>query len=50
MRCTPRAAAPTCCSRCFNERDEGVLKKGWQEPAVKEALDLCLSCKGCKKE
>lgn len=31
-------------------REEGVLKKGWQEPAVKEALDLCLSCKGCRKE
>jgi FAD/FMN-containing dehydrogenase/Fe-S oxidoreductase len=27
-----------------------VLKGGWQEPAVKEALDLCLSCKGCKGE
>ncbi|HEY8047962.1 MAG TPA: heterodisulfide reductase-related iron-sulfur binding cluster, partial [Ramlibacter sp.] len=24
--------------------------KGWQEPAVKEALDLCLSCKACKHE
>jgi FAD/FMN-containing dehydrogenase/Fe-S oxidoreductase len=32
------------------ERDGGVLKRGWQEPAVKEALDLCLSCKGCKHE
>ncbi|WP_236589039.1 FAD-binding and (Fe-S)-binding domain-containing protein [Ramlibacter aurantiacus] len=31
-------------------RTEGVLRQGWQEPAVKEALDLCLSCKGCKKE
>ncbi|TAK83436.1 MAG: FAD-binding oxidoreductase [Betaproteobacteria bacterium] len=28
----------------------GTLKNGWNEPAVKEALDLCLSCKGCKKE
>jgi FAD/FMN-containing dehydrogenase/Fe-S oxidoreductase len=27
-----------------------VLKGGWKEPAVKEALDLCLSCKGCKSE
>jgi FAD/FMN-containing dehydrogenase/Fe-S oxidoreductase len=25
-----------------------VLKGGWKEPAVKDALDLCLSCKGCK--
>ena len=32
------------------ERAGGVLKHGWQEPAVKEALDLCLSCKGCKGE
>jgi Fe-S oxidoreductase len=32
------------------EREGGVLKAGWQEPAVKEALDLCLSCKGCKGE
>ncbi|HVH87847.1 MAG TPA: FAD-linked oxidase C-terminal domain-containing protein [Terriglobales bacterium] len=26
------------------------LKDGWQEESVKEALDLCLSCKGCKGE
>jgi Fe-S oxidoreductase len=32
------------------EREGGILKHGWQEPAVKEALDLCLSCKGCKGE
>lgn len=32
------------------ERAGGVLQGGWNEPAVKEALDLCLSCKGCKKE
>jgi Fe-S oxidoreductase len=25
-----------------------VLRDGWREEAVKEALDLCLSCKGCK--
>ncbi|MHB1951283.1 MAG: FAD-binding and (Fe-S)-binding domain-containing protein [Acidiferrobacteraceae bacterium] len=24
------------------------LKRGWREPAVREALDLCLACKGCK--
>jgi len=28
----------------------GVLKGGWKEESVKEALDLCLSCKGCKGE
>lgn len=32
------------------DREDGVLKRGWQEPAVKQALDLCLSCKGCKHE
>jgi FAD/FMN-containing dehydrogenase/Fe-S oxidoreductase len=32
------------------EREGGVLKGGWQEPAVKDALDLCLSCKGCKHD
>jgi FAD/FMN-containing dehydrogenase/Fe-S oxidoreductase len=32
------------------EREGGVLKQRWREPAVKEALDLCLSCKGCKHE
>jgi FAD/FMN-containing dehydrogenase/Fe-S oxidoreductase len=26
----------------------GALREGWQSEAVKEALDLCLSCKGCK--
>ncbi|NML43973.1 FAD-binding oxidoreductase [Ramlibacter sp. G-1-2-2] len=31
-------------------RQGGILKQGWREPAVKEALDLCLSCKGCKAE
>ncbi|HEX6318108.1 MAG TPA: FAD-binding and (Fe-S)-binding domain-containing protein [Burkholderiales bacterium] len=27
-----------------------TLKEGWKSPAVKEALDLCLSCKGCRSE
>ncbi|HWE93839.1 MAG TPA: FAD-binding and (Fe-S)-binding domain-containing protein [Tepidisphaeraceae bacterium] len=25
-----------------------VIDEGWKSPEVKEALDLCLSCKGCK--
>ncbi len=25
-----------------------VIKDGWKSEAVKESLDLCLSCKGCK--
>jgi FAD/FMN-containing dehydrogenase/Fe-S oxidoreductase len=32
------------------QRDDGVLRQGWRQPEVKEALDLCLSCKGCRKE
>jgi FAD/FMN-containing dehydrogenase/Fe-S oxidoreductase len=27
-----------------------TITGGWKDPAVKEALDLCLSCKGCKGE
>src|SRR5205085_5616350 len=25
-----------------------LMGKGWRNDSVKEALDLCLSCKGCK--
>ena len=31
-------------------RPDGVLRNGWREPAVREALDLCMSCKACKSE
>jgi FAD/FMN-containing dehydrogenase/Fe-S oxidoreductase len=27
-----------------------VIRDGWQNEAVKESLDLCLSCKGCKSD
>ncbi|HEV3478903.1 MAG TPA: FAD-linked oxidase C-terminal domain-containing protein, partial [Gaiellaceae bacterium] len=27
---------------------EAIGKSGWRDPHVKEALDLCLACKGCK--
>ena len=27
-----------------------LLKGGWHDQAVKESMDLCLSCKGCKSE
>jgi FAD/FMN-containing dehydrogenase/Fe-S oxidoreductase len=27
-----------------------LLKGGWQDQAVKQSMDLCLSCKGCKSE
>ncbi|MGA0568085.1 FAD-binding and (Fe-S)-binding domain-containing protein [Rathayibacter sp. KR2-224] len=26
------------------------IDKGWRSPEVKDALDLCLSCKGCKSD
>ncbi len=28
----------------------GVIQQGWKSPAVHEALDLCLSCKGCARD
>jgi Fe-S oxidoreductase/FAD/FMN-containing dehydrogenase len=28
----------------------GPIKNGWKSPEVEEALDLCLSCKGCKHD
>ena len=35
----------TCCSRCCR----GIRwTDGWRSEHVKDALDLCLSCKGCK--
>ena len=36
-------------ARMFFEMMQGdVLKGGWKNEEVKESLDLCLSCKGCK--
>ncbi len=29
---------------------EIIGKNGWKDESVKQALDLCLACKGCKKE
>lgn len=29
-------------------QQEGPIEGGWKDEHVKEALDLCLSCKGCK--
>ncbi len=34
----------------FEALSGGVLAKGFADPALAEALDLCLSCKGCKSE
>jgi Fe-S oxidoreductase len=27
-----------------------IGKKGWRDDSTREALDLCLACKGCKSE
>ena len=38
-------------SRLFWEMVQGeVIKDGWQSQEVKEALDNCLACKGCKSD
>ena len=34
----------------FEMLQGGVLDQGWRDEHVKEALDLCLSCKGCKSD
>ncbi len=38
-------------ARMLFEMMEGdVLKEGWKNKEVKESLDLCLACKGCKAD
>ena len=38
-------------ARLLGEMIRGeTIKDGWKSEAVKEALDLCLACKGCKGE
>jgi Fe-S oxidoreductase len=34
----------------LNGHPDSVVKDGWRSEAVLEALDLCLACKGCKKD
>jgi Fe-S oxidoreductase len=34
----------------FELLQEEVVREGWQDDHVKQALDLCLSCKACKSE
>ncbi len=31
-------------------REDGVIRDGWRSEEVKQSLDLCLACKGCKTE
>jgi FAD/FMN-containing dehydrogenase/Fe-S oxidoreductase len=31
-------------------RKDGIIRDGWRSEEVKQSLDLCLACKGCKTE
>ncbi|MDR0487976.1 MAG: FAD-binding oxidoreductase [Propionibacteriaceae bacterium] len=37
-------------ARILQEMVAGTLIRGWDSPEVTEALDLCLSCKGCTND
>ncbi|MBZ5740553.1 FAD-binding and (Fe-S)-binding domain-containing protein [Nocardioides mangrovi] len=37
-------------SRVLQEAVDGTLVKGFADPAVDQALDLCLACKGCASD
>ena len=37
-------------ARVLQEMIDGDLVDGWRSPAVHDALDLCLSCKGCASD
>ncbi|QII00267.1 FAD-binding oxidoreductase [Rhodococcoides fascians A21d2] len=37
-------------ARVLQEMINGELIQGWDSPEVAEALDLCLSCKGCSRD
>src|SRR3954447_20656886 len=38
-------------ARLLNEMIRGdVVTGGWRDESVREALDLCLACKGCKSD
>ncbi len=37
-------------ARMLQELMQGELVGGWRSPALHEALDLCLSCKGCASD
>jgi FAD/FMN-containing dehydrogenase/Fe-S oxidoreductase len=33
-----------------NGQRDGIIRDGWRSEEVKQSLDLCLACKGCKTE
>ena len=32
------------------DRNDAIIRDGWRSEEVKESLDLCLACKGCKSD
>ncbi len=32
------------------QRNDGIIHDGWRSEEVKDSLDLCLACKGCKSD
>jgi FAD/FMN-containing dehydrogenase/Fe-S oxidoreductase len=32
------------------QREDSIIRDGWRSEEVKESLDLCLACKGCKSD
>src|SRR3984957_10575071 len=32
------------------DRSDGIIRDGWRSEEVKNSLDLCLACKGCKSD
>ncbi len=32
------------------DRSDGIIRDGWRSEEVKQSLDLCLACKGCKSD
>jgi len=37
-------------SRQGPAREDAIIRDGWRSEAVKQSLDLCLACKGCKSD
>ena len=31
-------------------QEDGIIRDGWRSEEVKQSLDLCLACKGCKSD
>ncbi len=49
-RSTPRAGGPGCCREMLDGHADSAIADGWRSTEVRDALDLCLACKGCKSD